>query len=108
MGGFKGGGVVCFSSRRGALLWALSMVHSRSFVITRNEDPSGITAPGTRALVPFADQFNHAPAKRQRGSHGDGEGAPWRLVRAPGGARFEVSVEGEVGEGPRCSTWLGH
>eukprot|EP00241_Pyramimonas_parkeae_P006246 CAMPEP_0114241816 /NCGR_PEP_ID=MMETSP0058-20121206/9833_1 /TAXON_ID=36894 /ORGANISM="Pyramimonas parkeae, CCMP726" /LENGTH=414 /DNA_ID=CAMNT_0001354365 /DNA_START=270 /DNA_END=1514 /DNA_ORIENTATION=- len=96
------------ASQRGALLWALSMVHSRSFVITRNEDPSGITAPGTRALVPFADQFNHAPAKRQRGSHGDGEGAPWRLVRAPGGARFEIVTRQPLERGEEATIDYGH
>ena len=36
------------------ILWALSMVHSRSFSVTTPEGTA-------RALVPFADLFNHKP-----------------------------------------------
>jgi len=44
----------CASLKKEDILWALSLVHSRSFSVATPEGTA-------RALVPFADLFNHRP-----------------------------------------------
>jgi hypothetical protein len=108
--------------RRGATLWALSMVHSRSFLLAADDD--GVVAAGTRAMVPMADQFNHAPppardeaeergkargaARSTKRSEPGGTRTPWAVVRtAHGGAAFSIVAPVELRRGDEATISYG-
>ena len=105
------------------ITWALAMVHSRSFSVCT---PTG----RARALVPYADLFNHrpeSPAEARRTDEAlqralaaavevdgiqDAGSEPWRVTgldtpESESGARSRCGPSGGTNPGRRCSSPTG-
>jgi len=90
--------------------YAHPQVHSRSFLLTG-------TLTGTRALVPMADQFNHAPPteqqqqqQQQQQQGGDGaQRTPWEVTRtADGKTMFTIAASRDLACGEEATISYGH